>query len=602
MLFLNNKRGLNAIWLAFLLLNVSFGQIDFDPVGDVEITISQVPSTVAPEGSGTIEVLIALPKYTHITSREYDFFFVEPEEIAGVDWAPPSFPVGTEYHGEEVYQGNVKVIVPFSTTDAFNKGDEITFPILIGYQICVEVEPEYCTPPIEREFQGIIRIGDGDSSVIVDAEKRTLEQRAMSALESGSLIALLWVFLGGVALSFTPCVYPVIPITIAYIGGRTGGNRVRGLILSLVFVLGLALVYSVLGIFAAATGGVFGLSGQNPWVMGFVTLVFLIMGTGMLGAFDIALPSSLQSRMTSHKRSGFLGALLVGGTTGLVAAPCVGPVLIALLSWISISGNLWAGFIYMFVFACGLGAIFVVIGTFAGTLTTLPKAGEWMDRVKQIFGIILIVAAFYFGKGLISDVWFTLLVGLGFILLSAILGIFNKLPDNAGLGSKFGRSIAVFVMVTGIFYTLLGFAKMHNINTMGGVVVSGGMIANDRIVESKATVKWIKDDEMRAFEMAKNEGKLVMIDFWAEWCAACKELDHKSFSQPQLYNYINEHFIPLKIDGTKITDDIKEIWERYSVLGLPTVLFISPDGKELGRFEAFRSAEQILSIIENIPH
>ena len=605
---LSKWRGLIVIGLALIYSVSSRAQIELDPINDVSLMLTRSPEQVPAGGNGVIDVEIGLPDNTHITSREMGFFDVRMNDANGVTWLPVEYPSGVIFEDEEVYQGKVKVSLPFKLADSVKKGSKIDVTGTLGYQICTEVDPLYCTPPVERILAATISVSEagtqGEAAVAAaDAGEPTLsiEERAMKALQSGSLMALIWVFLGGVALSFTPCVYPVIPITIAYIGARSGKSRLHGFALSLVFVLGLGLVYSTLGVVAAATGGVFGLNTQNPWVIGFVTVVFLSMGIGMMGAFEIALPSSLQTKLSSGKRTGYPGALLMGGTTGLIAAPCVGPVLIALLGWVSSTGNLLAGFLYLFVFACGLGVLFVVIGTFAGAMTTLPKAGAWMDSVKKGFGVILIAAAFYFGRSLVPEKLFTLLAGLSILMLGAVLGGYSRLPEDATVGRRVLRAVSGFILLIGAFYSLLSIARFEGFLLPGQAFLGGSinaMSGSTSRSSHEVTVKWIWNDTDLAFSKAVETGKPVIIDFWADWCAACRELDHKTFGKLEVYDYINANFIALKVDGSDITDRVKATWEKYKVRGLPTVLFMSPDGTETGRFEAFRTAEQVMPLLK----
>ncbi len=607
-----NRNLLLLMAFAVAISTTGWAQINFDPERDVAINTSLTGKAVAPESIGELIVLIDLPPSVHITSVEMGFFFVEMQPVAGIVWQNAVFPKGVDYEDEEVFRGLIKIKVPFVTDNTVKIDLSVPIQGTIGYQICGELEPIFCTPPVERPFAGEIKIGKPDQTEVVslattnnEAEAvsaengGSIEERAKRALASGSLLALLWIFLGGVALSFTPCVYPVIPITIAFIGARSGGSRLKGFSLSLVFVLGLGLVYSILGVVAAASGGVFGLSTQSPWVLGFVTLVFLIMGAGMLGAFEMSLPSSVQTKLAGNKRSGYVGALFVGATTGLVAAPCVGPVLVALLSWVSSTGNLFLGFLYLFVFAMGLGVLFVVIGTFAGAMSALPKAGGWMDNVKKVFGVILIAAALYFGKGLVSENLFTLAVGLSLLMFGAMLGGVTSLGEDPSLGRRIGKALGVFILLIGAFYTLLGIGRYENIGANFATGTAIQQPAGD-VVSAHQGINWIHDDIDAAFARAKSEDKPLIIDFGAEWCAACKELDHKTFSNAEVYNPVNEKFVALKVDGTKITDEIKAIWERFGVKGLPTVLFMNADGSEIERFEAFRTVEQVMPILDRV--
>jgi len=591
-------------WFTLLFITPVLAENDFDPIRDIPVKVSVDPTPTTAGGSGRLVVAIAMPANTHITSVENGFFFVTPDSVAGVEWGLASFPSGSNYEGETVYKGNLEVAVTFNLSSSLKDGDKIDFKGLIGYQTCTEVEPVYCTPPIERPFSASITVGGEAISPATQSSETggtlTIEDRAKRALESGSILALLWVFIGGVLLSLTPCVYPIIPITIAFIGGKAQGSRVKGFTLSLVFVLGLGIVYATLGLVAALSGGVFGLSTQNPWVIGFVALVFLVMGNGMMGAFELTLPSSLQTMLNSKKKSGYLGALFVGATTGLVAVPCVGPVLVALLSWVASTGKVVIGMLYLFVFAAGLGLLFVVIGTLAGALTALPKAGGWMEKVKHFFGFVLIASAYYFAKPLIPEDWFILTVGFGFLATAGVFGAFTRLEDGAEFIARTTKAIATFLMIAGVFYTWLGLARLQGLTS----AMTGGMISTAPTVNEEphqaSGVNWLHISPEEGLAQAKSSGKPMMIDFWAEWCAACKELDHKTFSDPSVSPIINDKFIAVKVDGTKITPELKAIWARYGVRGLPTVVFFTPEGKELERFEAFRTVEQVMPVLARV--
>lgn len=608
------QRGPVTIGLALAFCVSAWALLEFDAQRDIPLKVTIEPSPVPSAGQGMLKILLDLPSHIHITSRENGFFFITPDSGGLLSWGLPSFPAGETLEDATVYRGKVAVVLPFNVPADLETGAQMNVAGTVGYQVCTEVDPVYCAPPVERRFSASFTIGQNRPSDRAKGDDAgptlTLEERAKRALQAGSMSALLWIFLGGVLLSFTPCVYPVIPITIAYIGGRSGGSRLKGFSLSLVFVLGLGLVYSILGVVAAATGGVFGLSTQNPWVVGFVTLVFLVMGNGMMGAFDLRLPSSLHTALVSKKRPGYWGALFVGGTTGLVAVPCVGPVLVALLSWVATTGKVITGMVYLFVFACGLGLLFVVIGTLTGALTALPKAGIWMEKVKQIFGFVLIATAYYFGRGLIPADWFILAVGFGFLATAGMFGGFSRLPQNAEFGARLTKAMATFLIIAGVFYSCLGLSRLQglSLSALTGATIppslagggGRGVLAKKSAGSEAAGLKWIHNDEAAAIALSRSTGKPLMVDFWAEWCVACKELDHKTFSDPQVAQLIGDRFVPLKIDGTKADAAVKAIWARYSVRGLPTVLFLTPNGREIERFEAFRTVDETLPVLKRV--
>jgi thiol:disulfide interchange protein DsbD len=215
-------------------------------------------------------------------------------------------------------------------------------------------------------------------------------------LASGSFAAIFVVFAAGVVTSFTPCVYPVYPVTITYIGGAAGGDRRRALALSLVYVFGLAAIYALLGVTAALLGQKFGSAWQSPWVFGVIGLVLIGFGLSMFDVFTIALPSRLTGiQGAGVRRGGYLGALLIGVAAAFVTAPCTAPVLGTILIYV-FSGQsvLWGGFL-LFVFALGIGLLLLLLGVFAGLLTSLPRPGRWMNAVKWGFGTLMIAIGLY---------------------------------------------------------------------------------------------------------------------------------------------------------------------------------------------------------------
>jgi thiol:disulfide interchange protein DsbD len=222
-----------------------------------------------------------------------------------------------------------------------------------------------------------------------------LSETLKSQLAAGSLSAVFVVFAAGVLTSFTPCVYPMIPVTVTYIGGAAGGDRRRAVALSLTYVLGLAAVYAALGVAAAMLGKIFGEFTRSPIVFGAVGLVIGGLGLGMLDVFTIpALMTSVQGR--GARRGGFLGAALMGVAAGFVAAPCTAPVLGLLLAYVGQTRNVAWGGSLLFIFALGLGLLLMLLGIFSGLLTSLPKAGRWMDRIKKGFGIAMLVIGAWF--------------------------------------------------------------------------------------------------------------------------------------------------------------------------------------------------------------
>ena len=215
-------------------------------------------------------------------------------------------------------------------------------------------------------------------------------------IQGSSILAYFAVYLGGILVSFTPCVYPVIPINVAYIGAQSSGSKLKGFILSLFYVLGMALAYTFLGSFAALTGTLFGNIQTNPWTYFAVANICILLGLSMLEVFELPLPEFLTKFQPKEKQKGMLGAFIIGFASGFVLGPCTAPILAVLLSFVAARGNITFGMSLLFVFAIGMGTLLIILGTFTGLLANIPKAGEWMVIIKKIFGWILIGMGEYF--------------------------------------------------------------------------------------------------------------------------------------------------------------------------------------------------------------
>ena len=437
--------------------------------------------------------------------------------------------------------------------------------------------------------------------------KKDLAGRLEEALGRRSFLAFLLVFVGGVLTSFTPCVYPMIPITISYVGGRAR-NRAQGFFLALFFVLGIAIMYSSLGILAASTGSIFGAAMQSPAVLVVVALIFAAMGASMLGAFNLALPSGMQGRMTEGaQRGGVIGAILMGMVTGLVASPCVGPVLVVLLAFVAKTGSIFLGFWLLFAFACGLGLLFLLLGTFAGAISSLPQAGGWMDTVKHVFGVILIGAAIYYVRSLIGPHVTALLAGAFIAIVGVFLGAFTPLSSEPGRAQLLRRSLGLLLFLSGaaIFLVWLvtivgppGFLRpARGPEALSGVaaVTSPGPGAQGMDAPG---IPWMINDE-DALARARAEHRPVVQDFYADWCVACVELDEKTWVDPAIIAE-SRRFTPIKMDFTRRDEFSRAATERYGIHGMPTVIFYDGSGTEVRRFFGFKPPEEVLAIMRSI--
>ena len=392
----------------------------------------------------------------------------------------------------------------------------------------------------------------------------------------------------------------MIPITIGYVGGRAR-NRAHGFFLSLFFVLGIAIMYSALGIVAASTGSVFGSAMQSPIVLIVVAVIFTAMGASMLGAFELALPSGLQGRLTegSMQRGGTIGAVLMGMVTGLVASPCVGPVLVVLLTFVAQTGSVLLGFWLLFTFASGLGVLFLILGTFAGAISSLPQAGGWMDTVKHVFGFILIAVAIYYLRTLIGPTATGLLAGVYLLGLGLVLGGWVRLHAGTSTGRRLVRS------ALGALFALAGvlvLAAWTAVLVGAPLALRGGPLLPKSLstISTLAAIEpeWRVNDEA-ALEQARLEGRPVIQDFYADWCAACIELDERTWNDPEVLAE-TRRFTAVKMDFTHRDEFSRAATERYEVRGMPTVILYDSAGNEAARFVGFKSARDVLAVLRSI--
>ena len=391
-----------------------------------------------------------------------------------------------------------------------------------------------------------------------------------------ALFFLLLVFLGGIASSFTPCVYPMIPITVSVIGANADQGRSKAFALSCVYVGGISATYTVLGLAASQTGGVFGAALQNPWVLVGVAAMMAALAAAMLGLYEFALPAGLTTRAsTLGGGGGFLGAFVVGTVAGVVAAPCTGPVVAYLL--LEIVNNGWTTFdgaIVMLSYSLGLGMLFLVIGTFAGVLANMPRSGTWMVTVKKIFGVILLGAtAYYLGQAL--DVW--------------------SKGTEGGLawidGAKAGLWAAVLLFGA---WVIVSDKRSPARMALAAVLLLGGGWMLFAPEADLPAVQWDSNHDA-TLAAAASSGKPTIVDFTADWCAACKELEHYTYTDPAVIQCSAE-FERIMFDATATTDEFTALQERYGIKGLPAVFFVCPDGEVLDEItlKGFEAADRFL--------
>ena len=477
-----------------------------------------------------------------------------------------------------VYEGTVRI--PFVATRLAPSG---AVRVILDYQAC---DDKVCLPPrsasIDVEYpSGKVIEGDALTAGRTVPAPGTADPSRftpLSAAPQGGLfssdvagtlasrgwgLTLLAIFVLGLALNLTPCVYPLIPITIAFFSSQSAGKRSQRVGLSIFYVLGMAITYSALGVFSALSGKLFGAWLQLPGVLIFFALLMLVMASSMFGLFEIKVPHFLADR--AGARGGLLGALTMGLLVGIVAAPCVGPFVISLIALVSQLGSPVIGFVMFFVLALGLGFPYILLGIFSSGLSAIPRSGKWMLQIEKAMGFILIAMAVYFLRPLIGEDLYRWGVGLSLIVGAAYLLFMGR--SGGAQAIRYGA--AALLLIAGLWFV--------------------------RPQGDKQGVVWTPYSEA-AISAARGKGQPVMIDFYADWCLPCKELDAKTFSQPAVIEE-SKRFVRLKADLSRAGDDrVKELTSRYAILGVPTILFLDAGGREVkaDRLTGFEEPEPFL--------
>lgn len=397
------------------------------------------------------------------------------------------------------------------------------------------------------------------------------EDSISSILErSGLLVGLLFVFLGGLALNLTPCVYPLIPITIGYFGGQSEGQTSRLTLMGLLFMLGMAVTYSVVGVVTSLTGAVFGALLQNPIVIVIIAAIFVVLSLSMFGVYEFKLPDSWVAKAGGAK-GGYYGAFFMGLTMGIVAAPCIGPFVLGLVTYVAAKGDPLFGFLMFFVLALGLGLPYLFLAIFSGKIKNLPRAGLWMDAVKHIFGFILLAMALYFLLPLLPKE----ISGYVLPVFGIIASLYILFFDKAAKGVK---GFTIFKVVFSLIVIAISVWSL--------------------IPSDKQSIDWqpYSDSALVRFEGKKG----AIIDFYADWCIPCKELDALTFSDPKVIDE-SKNFITLKADMTKsLAPEVSALREKYKIVGVPTVLILNSKGEEVKRITGFVNAEEFLKLIQSV--
>ncbi len=452
--------------------------------------------------------------------------------------------------------------------------------------------------------------------------------------QRGLFLFLLLLFGFGLLMSLSPCIYPMIPITLAVIGTQSKEKGIlHGLIMSLTYVVGMALVYAIIGyVSATVASGIIAFM-QSPVVMIPISILLLILSLSMFGAYELQAPQFMRDKLGGpggDNRSGLLGVFLMGMVAGLIASPCVGPFLGGLLLMLATTGDGVLAFFSLFTFGMGMGVLLIGVGTFPALLGSLPSAGGWMESLNKGMGLLLVGMAMYFLRpgSVIPAPYFYPLAGGIMVVVGVFMGTFDALAPEASWWDRTRKGLGILILTSGLIffigsslqYGFLGDAWksiLPEVPTTAVVQVASTATTATAVQNQvkntptplPAKVQWEKihtGENVQAFLDQKRAeavaaGKPVMIDFWASWCVYCKKLDKAVWNQAPVVEE-SLRFVTIKIDATKADDDeMTAIKELFKVPGLPRVIFIDSRGEILhGRTSAFKPADEMLAVMKGI--
>ncbi len=555
-----------------------------EPVFNVDLLADRSPVVAGDDLN--LAVVIKIDEGWHINTDDPGDEFMVPTTL---EWQlPEGWPdVGLDFpHGESitfefsetplsVWEGKVVLVGTVALpADAIGSVD---LAVSVTAQACNNSQ---CLPPlaVSAELKTEIAAAGGSferiNQELFAAEEKTDVVDAANSGGQGNdteddrslVLFLIGVFLAGLALNLTPCVFPLIPITVGFFA-QQAKNRSGGTFwMAFAYVMGIALTYSVLGVVAALTGQLFGSALQSPWVVGAIVVVLLGLAASMFGLWEFKTPN--WAHKAAGARGGIVGSLLMGLMMGFVAAPCIGPFVLGLLTYVGQKGDPVFGFFAFFTLALGLGLPYLLLGTFTGAVNRLPMSGMWMVGVRRVFGVILIAMAAYFAAPMMPGSWGQWLLAATLVLGGLYLLVIDRTGSEQPGVDRVMRLLTVVMVVVGLW--------MAPINRGG---VGGDHLG------------W-QPYEAAAVEAAIDGGGAVILDFAADWCVPCRELDEKTFADPRVAEIL-AGYERFKIDQTRQDDQARSVASKFEVRGVPTVIVFA-EGREVFRITGFERADRFL--------
>ncbi|NIF79979.1 protein-disulfide reductase DsbD [Paraburkholderia sp. Cy-641] len=567
------------------------------------------------------------PGEVDVTYKIADGYYMYRERFAfatrngTVTLGEPQLPAGhvkfdqTFNKNVETYRNELTIRIPVKQATG-------PFDLAVTSQGCADAG--ICYPPMERVYHvsgaALQPAGSGAPAVATQQstaddepwyERATSADYAQSLLQRGGFFAIVGLyFVAGAILSLLPCSYPMIPILSAIIIGEGARvTRSRGFALSLAYVIGMALVYTALGVAAALVGQSLGAWLQNPWVLGAFGVLLTIFALLLISGVDIELPARWRDRMSSASagRSGgkFTAVAVMGALSALVVGACMTAPLFAVLAFIAHTGNAVLGGAALFSMGIGLGVPLLILGLGAGTF--LPRAGAWMDGVKVFFGVVLLAAALWIVWPVLGAAATMLLSALWLLIAAAALGLFSAPIAGGSVWRRLGRAVGV-VMAVWAATLLVGLAAGSSdplrplavLAARGGVeaTAANGPDSTGAAPQSDLTFAPVRSSD-QLDQAVKTAAQPAMLDFYADWCVSCKEMEKFTFSDPRVQAKLKQMKL-LRADVTANNTDDHALLKRFDLFGPPGIIFFDPGGKEVLRVVGYESADKFLRTLDRV--
>ncbi|WP_200762324.1 protein-disulfide reductase DsbD [Nitrosophilus alvini] len=507
-----------------------------------------------------------------------------------------SLPAPEEIHGDKVYFKELRFEIPKSEIGYDS------FTLKVSFQGCSEAG--LCYTPMSKEFELSFKQAEAKSKP--QNEKNTVsstseQDKIADTLRNESVLVILATFFGfGLLLALTPCLFPMIPILSSIIVGTKNITAKKAFFLSVVYVLAMSVTYTVAGVLAGLFGSNLQTAFQDPIIIVVFSLVFVALAFSMFGFYEIQLPASLQTKLAKKSEEagghGVIGVAIMGFLSALIVGPCVAPPLAGALIYIGQTGDAVLGGAALFMLSIGMGLPLILIGTGAGKF--MPKPGPWMTAVTKVFGVVMLGVAVWMLSRIVPD-WITLLLWAVLFIGSAVyMRSFEALPQDGHWFHTFKKAAGIIMFIYGVFLFIGSFTGANN---PLDPLKSFKPAAKAAVSKASKTEMFKKVSTLEELmNIVKNSDKPVMVDFYADWCVSCKELEHNTFSDERVRKEL-ENFITLQVDVTKNSEEDKKLLKYFNLFGPPAILFFE-NGKEVKghRVIGYKGPEEFLDILRKV--